>query len=181
MYTFKRSRVLGGSAAFAALLGLVLTSMTPIGPAAGSEPLPELTRNADEEVSVVEVTLADHTELDKLVDTGVDLDHAAHLNPDGTITAHAVISNGEADALRARGFTVGATLHDEDDTEAVLAERDATIAAAIAGERGRSPPPRTRPRSPTSRSSAPTTTPRSAWATSRSRPSGPTARPTPPS
>ena len=131
MYTFKRSRVLGGSAAFAALLGLVLTSMTPIGPAAGSVPLPELTRNADEEVSVIEVTLADHTELDKLVDTGVDLDHAAHLNPDGTITAHAVISNGEADALRARGFAVGATLHDEDDTEAVLAERDAALAAAV--------------------------------------------------
>ncbi|MCD2443154.1 chitobiase/beta-hexosaminidase C-terminal domain-containing protein [Agromyces sp. SYSU K20354] len=105
--------------------------MTPIGPAAGSEPLPELTRNADEEVSVVEVTLADNTELDELVDTGVDLDHAAHLNADGTITAHAVISDGEADALRARGFAVGDTLHDEGDTEAVLAERDATIAAAV--------------------------------------------------
>ncbi len=131
MYTLKRRRVMGGSAAFAALLGLVLTSMTPMGPAAGSEPVPELMRNADEEVSVVEVTLTDHTELDELVDTGVDLDHAAHLNPDGTITAHAVISDGEADALRARGFTVGATLHDEDDTEAVLAERDATIAAAV--------------------------------------------------
>jgi hypothetical protein len=43
-----------------------------------------------------------------------------------------VIGDGEAEALRARGFSVGVTLHDEDDTEAVLAERDATIAAAVA-------------------------------------------------
>jgi hypothetical protein len=132
MYTLRKKRAIGGSAVVAALLGLTLTTMTPIGAAAGSEPPPELTRDADEEVSVVEVTLADHTELDRLVDTGVDLDHAAHLNPDGTITAHAVISDGEADALRARGFSVGVTLHDEDDTAAVLAERDATIAAAVA-------------------------------------------------
>jgi len=132
MYTLRTKRAIGGSAVVAALLGLTLTTMTPIGAAAGSEPPPELTRDADEEVSVVEVTLADHTELDRLVDTGVDLDHAAHLNPDGTITAHAVISDGEADALRARGFSVGVTLHDEDDTAAVLAERDATIAAAVA-------------------------------------------------
>ncbi|MFE6256509.1 M14 family metallopeptidase [Agromyces sp. NPDC057865] len=132
MYTLRKQRAIGGSAVVAALLGLTLTTMTPIGAAAGSEPPPELTRDADEEVSVVEVTLADNTELDRLVDTGVDLDHAAHLNPDGTITAHAVISDGEADALRARGFSVGVTLHDEDDTEAVLAERDATIAAAVA-------------------------------------------------
>ena len=131
MHTLRRKRAIGGSAVVAALLGLTLTTLTPMG-AAGSEPPPELTRDADEEVSVVEVNLADHTELDRLVDTGVDLDHAAHLNADGTITAHAVISDGEAAALRARGFSIGGTLHDEDDTEAVLAERDATIAAAVA-------------------------------------------------
>lgn len=132
MYKSRRTRVLGGSVAAAALLGLALTTLTPIGAAIGSEPVPELTRDADEEVSVIEVTLADHTELDRLVDTGVDLDHAAHLNADGTITAHAVISAGEADALRERGFTVGETLHDADDTASVLAERDATIGAAVA-------------------------------------------------
>jgi hypothetical protein len=123
--------MLGGSAAFAALAGLVLTSMTPVGPASGTEPLPELIRNADDAVAEVEVQLADHTELDRLVDTGVDLDHAAHLNDDGTLTAHAVISDGEAEALRARGFAVGTTIHDGEDTEEVLAERDATIAAAV--------------------------------------------------
>lgn len=132
MYTLRTKRAIGGSAVLAGLLGLTLTTLTPMGAAAGSEAPPALTRDADEEVGVVEVDLADHTELDRLVDTGVDLDHAAHLNPDGTITAHAVISDGEADALRDRGFSVGVTLHDEDDTEAVLAERDATIAAAVA-------------------------------------------------
>ncbi|GAA2042442.1 M14 family zinc carboxypeptidase [Agromyces tropicus] len=124
--------MLGGSAAFAALAGLVLTSMTPISPASGTEPLPELVRDAGDDVAVVEVIVADSAELDRLVDTGVDLDHAAHANPDGTITAHAVVSDGEADALRARGFAVGTSLHDEDDTGAVLAERDATIADAVA-------------------------------------------------
>ncbi|BDZ54144.1 hypothetical protein GCM10025870_12170 [Agromyces marinus] len=106
--------------------------MTPISPASGTEPLPELVRDAGEDVAVVEVIVADSTELDRLVDTGVDLDHAAHANPDGTITAHAVVSGGEADILRAHGFAVGKSVHDEDDTEAVLAEREATIAEAVA-------------------------------------------------
>lgn len=127
-----RRRALGGTAAAAALAGLLLTGMTPISPAAGTEPLPELMHDADEEVGVVEVVLPDQSELDRLVDTGVDLDHAAHLNADGTITAHAVIGDGEAEALRARGFQVGKTVHDVDDTESVLAERDAKIAAAVA-------------------------------------------------
>ncbi|MFC9918651.1 M14 family metallopeptidase [Agromyces binzhouensis] len=127
-----RRRMLGGSAAFAALAGLVLTSMTPISPASGTEPLPDLVRESGDEVAVVEVIVADAAELDRLVDIGVDLDHAAHANPDGTITAHAVVSDGEADALRAHGFAVGKSLHDEDDTAAVLAERDATIAEAVA-------------------------------------------------
>lgn len=130
MHTVRR-RALGGTAAAAALAGLLLTGMTPISPAAGTEPLPDLTHDAHEEVGVVEVVLPDQTELDRLVDSGIDLDHAAHLNPDGTITAHAVISDGQADALRARGFQVGKTVHDEEDTEAVLAEREATIAAAV--------------------------------------------------
>ncbi len=127
-----RRGALGGSAAFAALAGLVLTSLSPISPASGTEPLPELMRNADEAVSVVEVELADHTELDRLVDTGVDLDHAVHQNDDGTITAHAVITDSEAEALEARGFSVGKAVHDEDDTETALAEREATIAGAVA-------------------------------------------------
>ncbi len=131
-----RRRVLGGSALAAAVLGLLATTLSPIGPAVGTETIPDLMRDADEQVSVVEVALPDQTELDRLVDTGVDLDHAAHRNPDGTLTAHAVVSPSEVAALRARGFTVGETLHDADDTEDVLAERDATIAAAHRRERG---------------------------------------------
>ena len=127
-----RRRMLGGIAVIAALLALLVTSLSPIGAAAGSEPVPDLSRDADEEVSVVEVVLADHAELDRLVDTGVDLDHAAHLNADGTLTAHAVISPNEAAALTARGFDVGSTLHEAEDTEAALAERDATLSAARA-------------------------------------------------
>lgn len=123
-------RALGGTAAAAALAGLLLTGMTPISPAAGTEPLPELMHDAHDEVGVVEVVLPDQSELDRLVDSGVDLDHGAHLNADGTITAHAVISAGQAKALEARGFTVGKSVHDEDDTESVLAEREATRAAA---------------------------------------------------
>lgn len=98
----------------------------------GSETIPDLMRDADEDVSVVEVALPDQTELDRLVDTGVDLDHAAHRNPDGTLTAHAVVTPSEVAALRSRGFTVGETLQSPDDTAEVLAERDATISAAIA-------------------------------------------------
>ena len=127
-----RTRVLGGSATFAALLGLTLTTLSPVGAAAGSEPLPELIRNADDDVSVVEVNVANAAELDRLVDTGVDLDHGVEQNDDGTLTVNAVITDGEAAALEARGFSVGTTVHDEGDTEAALAERDATLAAAVA-------------------------------------------------
>jgi hypothetical protein len=127
-----RRRLLGGTAVTAAILGLTLTALSPIGPAMGSEELPELMRSADEEVSVVEVTLPDHTALDRLVATGVDLDHAAHINEDGTLTAHAVVSPSEVAALKARGFAIGHSVHEEGDTEAVLAEREATIAEAVA-------------------------------------------------
>lgn len=127
-----RRRMAGGIAVTTAVLALLATALSPIGPAAGTEAVPDLARDADEEVGVVEITLPDQTALDRLVDTGVDLDHAVHPNADGTLTAHAVISPSEADALEARGFDVGSTVHDEADTEAVLAERDATRAAAVA-------------------------------------------------
>ncbi|WP_228484572.1 M14 family metallopeptidase [Microbacterium cremeum] len=132
MSTTKRRKLLGGTAITAALLGLTLTTISPIGSAVGSEPMPDLTRSADEEVSVVEVQLPDHTELDRLVATGIDLDHAAHLNPDGTITAHAVATPSQVAGLNARGFTIGDTVHEEDDTVQVLQEREAGIASAVA-------------------------------------------------
>ena len=127
-----RRRALGGAAVTAVVLGLFATALSPIGPAAGSDTLPPIDRSADENVSVVEVALEDHTALDRLVATGVDLDHAAHVNEDGTLTAHAVVSATEVAALQARGFTVGDTVHDEGDTAEVLAEREATRSAAVA-------------------------------------------------
>ncbi|MGW9629382.1 M14 family metallopeptidase [Agromyces sp. NPDC055520] len=130
MATSKRTRLLGRSAVIAALAGLALTTLTPFSPAAGTEVLPDLTHDADEAVAVVEVIVADHTELDRLVDTGIDLDHGVRQNEDGTLTAQAIISDGEADGLRARGFTVGETLYDENDSAAVMDDRTATIAAA---------------------------------------------------
>lgn len=126
-----RRRVLGGSAVAAALFGLLATTLSPIGPAMGSQTIPDLMRDADEDVSVVEVVLPDQSELDRLVSTGVDLDHAAHVNPDGTITAHAVAAPSEVAALRARGFAVGHTVHEDEDTVDILAEREETISAAI--------------------------------------------------
>lgn len=126
-----RSRVLGGMTALSC--GAALLTTTLIVPAAvGTESVPDLVRNADEEVSVLEVVVADSSELDRLVATGADLDHAVHANEDGTLTAHVVASPTEAAALSARGFAVAGSVHDEGDTEAVLAEREATRAAARA-------------------------------------------------
>lgn len=113
--------------------GAALVTATFTVPAAvGSESMAELVRDADEEVSVIEVVVDDRDELDRLVATGADLDHAVHANADGTYTAHVVASTGEAEALAARGFQVEDTVYDEHDTEEVLAEREATLAAARA-------------------------------------------------
>ncbi|WP_210418421.1 M14 family zinc carboxypeptidase [Agromyces intestinalis] len=131
MSAFRRRRVLGGAAVSAAVAGLLLTTLSPIGPAAGSEELPELMRNADEDVSVVEVTVADRTELDRLVATGVDLDHGVDVNEDGTFTVDAIVTPSEVEALEARGFSIGGVLYTEQDTEARIAEREAVRSEAI--------------------------------------------------
>ncbi|BCB78867.1 M14 family zinc carboxypeptidase [Phytohabitans flavus] len=86
-----------------------------------------LERFAGEEASVVEVTVADRDELDKLVATGVDLDH--HVSQtDAGIVVHAVITPNEVDGLKALGYRVGPTLFDPADSEGRIAEREATIA-----------------------------------------------------
>ena len=126
-----RNRLIGRATALAC--GATLVAATLTAPTAvGTEPLPELIRDATEEVSVLEVVLSDVGELDRLVDTGADLDHHVHENPDGTITAHVVAGPSEQAALKARGFRFADTVHDEEDTEAVLAEREATLSAARA-------------------------------------------------
>ncbi|GAA1181090.1 M14 family zinc carboxypeptidase [Ornithinimicrobium humiphilum] len=126
-----RARAFGGAMSLTCGAALIASTFT-VPAAVGTEALPELMREADEEASVVEVVVADATELDRLVDTGADLDHAVHDNPDGTYTAHVVATPGEVAALAAYGFNIGDVVHDEDDTEAALAEREATISAARA-------------------------------------------------
>ncbi|KXK59215.1 zinc carboxypeptidase [Micromonospora rosaria] len=86
-----------------------------------------LERFADEDASVVEVTVADRTELDKLVATGVDLDHHVSQTEAG-IVVHAVVTPTEVQALKLQGYNVGKTLYDSEDTDDRIAEREAIIA-----------------------------------------------------
>ena len=94
-------------------------------------PAPEPFADATEEVSVVEVHLAGSDELDRLVGTGVDLDHNVDRTAEG-IVAHAVVTPSEAAALEADGFRLGAVVFGPDDSMARVAEREATIAEHVA-------------------------------------------------
>ncbi|HEY3485674.1 MAG TPA: hypothetical protein VGK49_09830, partial [Ilumatobacteraceae bacterium] len=92
---------------------------------------PILDPSADEQSSVVEVVLSGSAELDRLVATGVDLDHQVHRYADGVVV-HAVVTPSEVAALEAQGFTLGQVVSDPDQTAARIAERDATIAEHVA-------------------------------------------------
>lgn len=85
-------------------------------------------RLADEQASVIEVSVADSNELDRLVATGVDLDHHVTRLPD-RIVVHAVVTPSQAAALRDHGYRLGATLFDPAGSGAVFEEREHTIAA----------------------------------------------------
>ncbi len=111
---------------------LVLTSLAPVQAATTTAPATDLVRDADEPATVVELVVADTAELDRLVSTGVDLDHGVHANENGSLTVRAVVTSSERAALQAKGFRVGATVQSPADTQAVIAERDAAIAAAVA-------------------------------------------------
>lgn len=90
----------------------------------------ELVRAAGQEASVVEVLLPGADDLDRLVGTGVDLDHNVARTADG-IVAHAVVTPGQASALEALGFELGDVVWSQDTAEARLAEREATIAEHV--------------------------------------------------
>lgn len=125
-------------AARRAAAAAALVVVTAGGPSAqggdGSLPAPA----AGEQAIVVEVVLADRDELDRLVATGVDLDHGSTASDD-RIVVHAVVTPGEAAALRAIGFRLGAVVFTPEDSQARLAEREAIRAqhrrenAALAG------------------------------------------------
>lgn len=103
------------------------TASTPATP--GSDVT--LERLPDEIPSVVEITVPDTAELDRLVGTGVDLDHGVERRPDG-LEVQAIVTANELKALRKAGFDTGETLYTPQDTDKALAERDATVREAAA-------------------------------------------------
>ena len=79
-----------------------------------------------EEAAVIEVELADRDEVDRLVETGVDLTHEIHVHG-SHIDAQVVVTPSEAADLRAQGFELGKVLWTEADSRAVLAQRREVI------------------------------------------------------
>ncbi|SCE93643.1 M14 family metallopeptidase [Micromonospora mirobrigensis] len=110
---------------------VTLPAAVPVGPAG---PAVDLGRTADEQASVVEVLLADTAELDRLVATGVDLDHEVS-RTDAGIVAHAVVTPTEAATLTGLGYRLGATVFAPRDSADRVAERQATIAEHVAENR----------------------------------------------
>jgi len=102
------------------------------GAAPGDTGQVDLGRIAGEEARVVEMILPDRDALDRLVATGVDLEHGAHLLENGAVAVRAVVTPNEIASLEALGFSVGTTVSSADDFSAALAEREATIAAHVA-------------------------------------------------
>ena len=114
-----------------ATLALALLGATMLATSApGDTGQGDLGRVAADDVSVVEVLLEDRDALDALVATGVDLDHNVTTTADG-IVAHAVVTAKEAEALKGKGFKLGKVVYSEDDAEARVAEREATIAEHV--------------------------------------------------
>ncbi|WP_134765759.1 M14 family zinc carboxypeptidase [Nocardioides sp. 1609] len=94
---------------------------------AAPDPEVVLERFPDESTKVVEVELADTAELDRLVATGVDLDHGVEQEGD-VLVVRAVVTDTEIAALEEAGYTIGETLYSDADSERAFAERAATIA-----------------------------------------------------
>ena len=108
-------------------LAVLAGTVTAGGAAAGVD----LGATAGEGTSVVEIRVAGRDELDRLVGTGVDLDHGAQATENG-IEVRAVVTPSEAATLQSLGFAVGETLSTPADTAAVLAEREQTLEANAA-------------------------------------------------
>ncbi|WP_117213497.1 M14 family metallopeptidase [Allorhizocola rhizosphaerae] len=133
MQTTPASRRRTTSVAIASIVALVLAAMVDVAPQLatannGQPASAQLERLPGERASVIEVRVADSGELDRLVATGVDLDHHVTRKEDHIIV-HAVVTPTEAAWLRAQGYALGNTLYEPDDSDARLRERDATIAA----------------------------------------------------
>ena len=122
-----RKRIGLARTAFAMLTLALLGATLLVSSAPGESGQGDLVRLAGEDASVVEVLLEDRDALDALVETGVDLDHNVTVTGEG-IVAHAVVTPSEAASLNGMGFKLGKVVYSEDDAEARVAEREATIA-----------------------------------------------------
>jgi hypothetical protein len=110
--------------------GLVIVLFASAGALPPGSAWGDLGRTADEVASVVEIFVHDTTELDRLVATGVDLDHGVDW-VEHRLRVRAVITPNEAATLKAQGFVLGHVLLGPDDSAMRIAEREATIAAHI--------------------------------------------------
>lgn len=128
-------RWMAATAAAVLLPGLAATVVPMAGPAsadpdtAEAPALPVLERTADQEPVVVKVEVADHDELDRLVATGVDLDHGVEQHGDH-LDVKAVVTPGEIATLQQLGFTIGEVVWTQDDARRAVTERTATITQA---------------------------------------------------
>ena len=122
----RRTGTLRWSALGTALAGLLAAGMPAAGSAGQVTDDGGLGRTADEEAAVVEVLLEGRDELDRLVATGVDLDHSVARTGTGVV-AHAVVTPNEAATLAAKGFRLGDVVQSAQDSRLVMLEREATI------------------------------------------------------
>jgi hypothetical protein len=113
------AKILGILAPVLALTFLV----TPVG-AHGEERV----QKDPEPASLVKVQVADRTELDRLIATGVDLTSALDETSTGYVIT-AVLTPSQVQMLRSKGFRVGAAAHSLQQLNALRAERELALSA----------------------------------------------------
>jgi hypothetical protein len=130
-YRFTGRRAATAAATAVILVGVLVSPSSATPATYTAAPAPDLGHSAGEASSVVEVLLTDRDELDRLVETGVDLDHDVSWS-DSRIVAYAVITPNEAASLAAMGFELGKVLFSPSDAQARVDQRQETIAAHVA-------------------------------------------------
>lgn len=112
-----------------ALLAAPLAMAAPSPTAAPADQRLVLERGPDEVAKVVVVEVDGTAELDRLVATGVDLDHGVEQHGEH-LEVRAVVTDSEIATLREAGYEIGDTLYTSEDTERALADRKAYLAQA---------------------------------------------------
>lgn len=134
MSPFHRRRRIAAAIAGLATVGLAVgllpgqSQAAPTAQSAAADPEVSLEPGYGEQSSVVEIHVAGNDELDRLVATGVDLDHGVHRDEHG-LGVHAIVTPSEVAQLEDLGFEVGDTLMTPKDSRAATEERKETIAA----------------------------------------------------